>query len=91
MEDLTVYSIELEANSHPYDYHYTLSGNTVSKKSVVITPSDTLIKLKNRPGFHKKKIIEGGNQTWVEKLSKHTKGVKSIQKKRNQQINSIGR
>ena len=70
MTYLTVNSVELEANSHPGDYHSTLSGHTGSKKSVVITPSEEekISKHKNRPGLHKEpKSTKGSARTGLQK------------------------
>ena len=47
MEDLPVDSIELETNSHPDDDYSTLSDNTGSKKSLVMTPSENYFFNKN--------------------------------------------
>ena len=44
MADLPVNYIELDDNAHTYDYHYTLSGDKGSNKSVVITPPEKNIK-----------------------------------------------
>ena len=42
MVDLPVNSIEPEAHAHSDDHHSILSGNTGSKKSVLITPLEIL-------------------------------------------------
>ena len=44
MANITVNSIELEANEHTDDDHYTLSGNIGPPKSVLITPSEKINK-----------------------------------------------
>ena len=63
MADFTVDSFEIEANAHPNGDHYTLSGNTVPRKNVVITPSYFKIKPKpnNRPGFHREPKASKGS------------------------------
>ena len=56
MADLLVNSTEPEDNYHPDDNHSILSGNTGSKKIIIITPSENkgkLSKPNNRQVFHK--------------------------------------
>ena len=63
MTDITVNPIELEANYHPYDDHSALSGNTGSKKIVVITPWEKINKLSkpnNRLALQKELNIPKG-------------------------------
>ena len=52
MEDLPVNSIELEANAHPACDHSTLSGNTLSKKGLVITPWEKIKQLSKPQHIH---------------------------------------
>ena len=52
MEDLLVYSIELDANDHTDDDHYTLWGNIGPPNSVVITPPEKINKLSKPKDIH---------------------------------------
>ena len=76
MADLPFDSVELEAHTHPYYDHYTLSGNKGSKTIVVITPSEknNLLTPKNRQGLHNEpKAKKGGVVPGLQKEPKTPK------------------